>query len=299
MSRKLAAALLAPLLLTSLACAKESEEATVLTGAAAVAALRAAPDAAAEAGSGRFEMTMSFDTPEGAFDITATGAYAGDQMSMEMDLGSAMADLAAGSGETVPDGFDEPMQIVVDGTRSYMRFPMLDALTGQSGWLSVTPEDMGMASSALGLSAGANDPAQLLQTLRGVADDVEATGEEEIRGVATTGYRATIDLDRALADMPADQREAVEPLLKQLDGSLGEMPVDVWIDGDGLARRMRMNMDGLMANAMGAAGGEGRASVTIDFFDYGDDIEVTVPDPSDTTPFAEIMGGLGGAGGQG
>ena len=299
MSRKLAAALLAPLLVTSLACAKESGDATVLTGDAAVAALRSAPDAAAAAGSGRFEMTMSFDTPDGAFDMTATGAFVGDQMAMEMDLGSAMADMAAASGETLPEGFDEPMQIVVDGTRSYMRFPMLDALTGQSGWLSVTPEDMGMASSAFGLGAGADDPAQLLETLRGVADDVEVTGEEEIRGVATTGYHATIDLDRALAEMPADQREAVAPLLKQLDGSLGEMPVDVWIDADGLARRMRMNMDGLMASAMGGAAGGGRASVTIEFFDYGDDIEVEVPDASETTPFSEVMGGLGGVGGQG
>lgn len=299
MSRKLAAALLAPLLLTSLSCAKASDDATVLTGDAAVAALRAAPDAAAEAGSGRFEMTMSFDTPDGAFDITATGAYAGDQMSMEMDLGAAIADLAAASGETVPEGVEEPMQIVVDGTRSYMRFPMLDALTGSSGWLSITPADLGMANSALGLGAGTNDPGQLLETLRGVADDVEVTGEQEIRGVATIGYRATIDLDRALAAMPADQREAVEPMLKQLDGSLGAMPVDVWIDEDGLARRLRMDMGGLVGEALGAAAGEGRASLTVDFFDYGDDIEVSVPDPSETTPFAEIMGGLGGAGGQG
>lgn len=299
MSRKIAAALLAPLLLTSLACANESDEATVLTGDAAVAALRSAPDAAAEAGSGRFEMTMSFDTPDGAFEITATGAYAGDQMSMEMDLGSAMADMAAASGETVPEGLDEPMRIVVDGTRSYMRFPMLDALTGESGWLSVTPEDMGMASGALGLGAGADDPAQLLETLRGVADDVTVTGEKEIRGVATTGYHGTIDLDRALAEMPADQRAAAAPLLEQLDGSLGEMPVDVWIDADGLARRMQMNMDGLMAKAMGEAAGGGRASVTIDFFDYGADIEVEVPDASEVTPFSEVMGGLGGVGGQG
>jgi hypothetical protein len=298
MSRKLAAALLAPLLLTSLACANKADDTTVLTGDAAVAALRAAPDAAAEAGSGRFEMTMAFDTPDGAFDITATGAYTGRRMSMEMDLGSALAELAAASGDTVPPGLDEPMRIVVDGTRSYMRFPMLDAVTGRSGWLSITPEDMGMASSALGLGAGADDPAQLLQTLRGVADDVTSTGEKEIRGVATTGYHATIDLDRALKAMPAEQQRAMAPVLEQLDGSMGTMPVDVWIDGDGLARRLRMDMGGVMAKAM-APGGGGRAMMTIDFFDYGDHIEVTVPDPSETTPFSEVMGGLGGAGGPG
>lgn len=299
MSRKLAAALLAPLLFTSLACAKESTQATVLTGDAAAAALRAAPDAAAEAGSGRFEMRMSFDTPDGAFEVTASGAYSGDQMSMEMDLGSALAELAAATGETVPPGLDEPMRVVVDGTSSYIRFPMLDALTGTSGWLSVTPEDMGMASSTFGLGATTDDPAQLLETLRGVADEVTPTGDEEIRGVATTGYRATVDLDRALQAMPADQREAMAPMLEQIDGSLGEMPVDVWIDADGLARRLRMDMGGLLAKAMGPAGGGGRASVTIDFFDYGEAIEVTVPDASETTPFSEVMGGLGGLGGQG
>jgi hypothetical protein len=38
---------------------------------------------------------------------------------------------------------------------------------------------------------------------------------------------------------------------------------------------------------------EGGAMV-IEYFDYGADIEVDIPDPEDTIPFLEVLGGLQG-----
>jgi hypothetical protein len=295
MVRKLILALAAPLLLAG-ACANQADETQVLTGAAAVSALQAAPDAAVEAGSGRFEMTIALDGPDGAFEIVSTGGYSGDRMSMEMDLGSALAGLAEGSGESIPAGLDEPMQIVVDGGTAYVRIPMLQALTGGTGWVSATPEELGAAGGSLGLSGGTTDPSQLLEVLRGVADDVEEAGQDEVRGVPTTRYRATVDVATAIERAPAAQRDELAAALQELGADAEAIPVEVWVDGDGLARRLVMDFGQLVAQAMG---GTGTATMTLELFDYGEDVDIQVPRASETTPLREAFGAFGGLEGKG
>jgi hypothetical protein len=288
MVRKLTVALAAPFFLIASSCAEEGSQ-DVLTGDAAVAAVRAAPEAAAEAGSGRFEMTMAFDSPEGAFEISAAGGFSGQQTSMEMDFGESFAAMAGAAGEELPPGFDEPMQIVVDGETAYLRMPMLESLTGTTGWLSLTPEELGQAGASFGGTPGATDPSQLLETLRGVSDDIREVGTEEVRGVETTHLTATVDLQKAFEQLPAEQRAQLEGQLGDIDAAV---PVEVWIDGDSLVRRMEMDLGPLMAQAMGG----GSASMRIEFFDYGEDVAIEVPDASEVTPFRDVMGGFGGAG---
>ena len=93
MFRKLAPALVAPLLLVS-ACATEptARRSTFAPAKRPSRALRSAPDAAAEAGTAAFEMMMEMSLEGETFEMVATGAYDADdqQMSMEMDLGAAV-----------------------------------------------------------------------------------------------------------------------------------------------------------------------------------------------------------------
>ncbi len=293
MLRTLAVALVAPLLGVA-ACASEAE----VVALDPIAAIRAVPDATAAAGSGRFELTVALDAPAGTFAITSTGGFAGDQMTMEMDLGGALSGLVGGEsgggsgGEIggVPDGLDEPMQVVVDGASAYVRLPMLAGIVGTTDWLSVTAADMDSLGS-LGLGAGVSDPSQLLQTLRGVAGAVEEIGREDVRGVSTTHYRATVDTSRALEAVTPDRRAALEQQLTTFDASLGELPVDLWVDADGLARRMVVDAGSM---ATGALGGATTARLTLELFDYGEDVTVVVPDPADVTPLADVLGAFGG-----
>lgn len=296
MFRKLAPALVAPLLLVT-ACASEGDEGAVevQTGVVAIEALRAAPDAAAEAGTAAFEMVIATSDGEQSLEFVATGVFDSDaqQMAMEMDLGAMFAELAESSGETVPAEFDEPFRFVVDGTTVYLRMPMLDALTGTSGWLSATPEDLGQSTGSLGIASSGYDPSMLLEVLRGVADDVEAVGEDEIRGVATTRYTATVSLAKALEQAPADQREQLEAQLDQMGAGDAKLPVEVWVDADGLPRRMTMGFDGLPAAA--GAGDGASVEISMEFFDYGEPVEIGVPSPDEVTPFTEVLGGFGDA----
>jgi hypothetical protein len=290
---RLAAVLAAPLLL--LAACGDDEGAVVETEGVevAMARLQAAPEAMAEAGSARMEMTMTMAARGDTFEITAEGGFSGQQATFTMDLGSMFAGLAEGSGETMPPGFDEPMTIVVDGATTYLDVPMLAMFTGTDGWLSVSAEDMGLAEDSLGLGFGASgNPAQLLESLRGVSDEIEELGTEEVRGAGTTRYRVVVDLDKAAAELPPDAREAYE----QQVGGLGvdTMPFEVWIDGDGLVHRMAMDFADLVDQVPDdELDGFESGTLVLELFDHGADIDIEIPDPSEVTPFSEVMGGFG------
>lgn len=293
MLRKLAMALLAPLLAVT-ACSDGGDEAQRVEAGdieGAIAALRAAPDSAAEAGSGRMAMTIVFEMEGESFELTSEGVFTGTQMRLEMDLGALLA--AQAPGADLPEGFDEPMTVVADGATSYLRMPMLETLTGNSDWLVMSPEDLGLASDALGMGFGpANNPAQLLETLRGISDDLDEVGTEEVRGAETIHYQAVIDLEKAFAEIPEELRAQVEA---QLEGLAGTLPVDVWLGTDGLVRRLSMDMTELLAQASAESGRSMEAgSLLMEFFDYGADVEVHIPDPDETTPFSEVLGGLAG-----
>ncbi len=290
MFRKLAPALVAPLLVAA-ACATEADDAAVdvRTGPAAVVALRAVPTAAAEAGSASFEMVMEMTIEDESFEMVSTGAYdtGAQRMSMEMDTGGLLGRLAA-AGEDAPVGLDEPTQIVVDGTTVYLRAPLLDMLGGGGTWLSLSSEDLGTTADGLGLGAASFDPSKILESLRGVTGEPEVVGTEEVRGVDTTRYTATLDLATAVAEAPADQRDLVEAQLDQL--GTAEIAVDVWVDGEGLARRLQVNM----ADVLGAAGaGDTSAVLTIELFDYGEPVDIQVPSPDEVTSLGDGLGFLG------
>jgi hypothetical protein len=70
-----------------------------------------------------------------------------------------------------------------------------------------------------------------------------------------------------------------------------EIVVDIWIDADGLPRRMTMDMDS-MFGALGLDGGT--ATMSIEYFDYGEPVDIDVPSPDEVTPLSEVMGAFGG-----
>ena len=206
MFRKIGLLVATPLLLVA-ACADEGDTGgvQVKTGDAALSTLRGAPEAAAEAGTARFEMVMETAMLGEAFEIVATGAYDADaaQMGMSMDMGALFEQLAQTSGESLSGSFgDGAMEMVVDGDTFYIRSPLFEMLTGASDWLSMSPDELAAGGGGLGI--GSSDPTSLLESLRGVAGDPEVVGQEEVRGVETTHYRATMSLAEALEEAPEE-----------------------------------------------------------------------------------------------
>jgi hypothetical protein len=86
-----------------------------------------------------------------------------------------------------------------------------------------------------------NDPAQLLEFLRSTAD-IDEVGSATIRGVATTHYRAQVQLERLVDRARPEQRERLRELAEKIKAAgIDEIPLEVWIGDDGLVRRIAMD----------------------------------------------------------
>jgi len=170
-----------------------------------------------------------------------------------------------------------------------MRMPsVLGEMPGVSGdkeWLAIDTSMRGGGSAnfaPLGMT-GQSDPTKALAYLQKVSDDVREVGTEEIRGVETTHYRATIDLSKSIDESEAP--EALRDTMKEFAGMFGDIPADIWIDGDGRMRRERIEINfGDVFDRMPGGGksavGDYKMTQTLDLYDFGTPVEVEAP-PAD------------------
>lgn len=238
-------------------------------------------DVVQEAGTYRAEFTMG---------VEAAGERLGFEGEGEFDEPGRRGRMTMRTGSDVPAELgDFEMEMVLVDTAMYMRSPMFDQVPQISTpWVSMDLEQAGGVDPFSG--GGTTDPARTLDYLRGVSGDLTEVGQAEVRGVPTLHYRATVDLERALAELPADDRAALEPAIEQtremLSGS--EFPVEVWIDGDGLPRRMEYALDVTVPGA-----GQSSMSFSMELFDFGTAVAVEPPPPGDVTDLTgELLSGL-------
>lgn len=255
-------AISAGLLLFAGACG--SEEASE-----AQKALERAAVTTQEAGTARVDMDGSFafagaSTPPGTSDI---------EMHMDgvMDLSGELGHFTM-TFSGLPQGLetnlgDLEFEMIIDGETLYIRAPFLaSALPGDEPWLKQDVSEV--AGSQF---TQQTDPTQTLAYLQGVSEDVEEVGTDEIRGVETTHYRGTINLEDALEEAPEDQREQVEAMLELVD--IETFPMNVWIDNEGRLRRFDMELDAASKEEdLGV-----KLSMTMDLYDFGVEVDVEPP----------------------
>ncbi len=111
-------------------------------------------------------------------------------------------------GVTIPGQGSVKLSEIIDGTVLYMRSPTFSALLGGKTWIKL---DLSKAAKAAGVDlnqlsqlGGGSDPSQFLDALNR-ASDTTKLGSEQIGGVNTTHYRATIDLAKVAKDRGGDQ----------------------------------------------------------------------------------------------
>ena len=182
--------------------------------------------------------------------------------------------------------FDSRFEVVVNGLVMYMKLPR-EALGGDlprgKEWLKI---DVGTLGEENGVDLGQlmqtrQDPAQFLRYVRGAAERVEEVGEEEVRGAQTTRYRMQVDVVKAvnqsLDDASPKMRRAARAAAEDLAEDVGKrtVPVEAWIDEEGLVRRVRMAFD---VRAEGATRPR-HAEMAMEFFDFG--VDVTAKPPPD------------------
>lgn len=258
----------------------------------------------AEATTGRFsfDMSMSFpgaDEPfslsgEGAFDTTNERAsFAVDMSSLAKLLGGFVAGFGGAGAKDLPD-FDDPdgwrIEVVQDGDVGYVKLPAIDdQLPDGKTWVRGTAGDVkagGFDFNELD-SFTQNDPRDVLEALRGLSGDIETLGTEELRGVETTHYRVVLD-PVALAKRAAAGNPDATSLLDQLAGrgDIADVPLEVWIDGNGLVRKLSLDFEA----ADRSSGQSGGASLAFELWDYGEPVEIQVPPASQVADASSLHG---------
>jgi hypothetical protein len=252
-------------------------------------------DASAEATSGRFAFDLQLEIPgadeslsfsgEGAFDKASERASFAVDMSMFAQLlGGFLSAFGQASTDDAPD-FDDPslwqIEIVQDGEVSYVNFPVVaDDLPEGKSWIRSTGERVKVSGFEFEelTDVASSDPRELLAVLEAAGGDVETVGVEQLRGVEVTHYRATIDAAEAAKKSPAD----LGPLAEPLQAGVGEVPVDIWLDGDGLVRKLEV---AITAEDQGQVGS---ASMSFELWDYGERVEIDLP-PADEVVDASTL----------
>jgi hypothetical protein len=178
-----------------------------------------------------------------------------------------------------PDG-SIPIEGVTILPHIYMKSPLFSrALPPDKSWLDI---DLAKTGKQLGIGdptqMGPSDPSQLVQTLQAVSSRVERVGTESVRGVATTHYRARVELRRLPAVAPPAKREQARRSSERLIQLIGtdSYPIEAWIDSHHLVRRLHLTM------AMKIQGHSLTQDMTIELFDFGPKHRIKPP-PADQT----------------
>jgi hypothetical protein len=162
---------------------------------------------------------------------------------------------------------------IFDGDTFYMRLPasMAQRLPGGKPWMKIDLDAIGKAAGVnleQMMQANQSNPGDMLQALKAVGSS-RVVGRENIRGAATTHYRADIDLSKAAERIP--DKATVDALKQDFAASgLDSIPIDVWVDDSKRVRREQFEMS--------AAGFS--MDMTIEFTRFGVAVDTTPP-PAD------------------
>src|SRR6266536_1220417 len=135
-------------------------------------------------------------------------------------------------------------------------------------WLRLDPAALSKASGRdLGnLTQAGNDPTQALTLLKGASTDVREVGTEQVRGIETTHYKATIDLRKAAEQQSPEAKRQVERLIAQ--ARVRSLPADVWVDDQGQLRKMQYTLK-MRPKDTGQQQGSATVSTAMELFDFG------------------------------
>lgn len=246
------------------------------SGEAAGALLARASDTTSGVETGRVRVSYNIRGSSAGQDIdadmVAKGNFADFGRSMELTLD--MTPMIASMGQSEPGAPTSMiMREIVAGPDMYMKIEATPALPGlDSGqWMHMDLGQYmsdGAAANAFGgmMSGGPNG---YLESLKASGATVTEKGRDEIDGVAVTVLEGEIDPESAVEQAPADKADELRRAFRE--SGMGKVPFTVYIDDDGLVRRMDMTM------TMGMAGSSMQMEMSMDLYDFGAPVSVTPP----------------------
>ena len=197
-------------------------------------------------------------------------------------------DLASGDSDStlelsLPGQEAQSSQLITKDSIAYIESGAFPGAPTDTEWISIDFEAVG-AQMGINLEAFRQNGAGQLAYLSEVAD-VEKVGTETVRDAETTHYRFVADLAALAENGPEELRPSYEQLI-QITGA-EEIPTQVWIDGDDLVRRIVTDFE------IEQQGQQISQQSTIEYYEFGVEVDVQPPPESDTVDITELGGGGG------
>jgi hypothetical protein len=181
-------------------------------------------------------------------------------------------------------GFGQATAVFVDST-VYYQLPV-GALAGDKRWIQLDLQNVADASALdFGplVQGSQADPTQYLLWLSALGPGITKIGEEEVRGVPTSRYRAAVDLSLLEQEAPPGKEAEWAAYVQTLRDRLGLafIPVEVWIDEEGLIRRFN--------HEYGFSAEGTTAVVTTELFDFGIPVNLSAPSPDQVVTLNDLI----------
>jgi hypothetical protein len=268
-------------------CANAAPE-KAATPADSLSALLDAMQKTNDAGSARMAIDLTFASPQQTVHVTGDVEYTMDPADPSSLRERVVLDIP--SLGMMPGGKVEI--IIGKGPIIYVRAPMFASfIPASTPWIKLDPAALPASHDGLGAATAAANPAAILAAIKD-ALTVEEVGVETVDGSNATHYRATVDIVKLLplvADVvdeqptDAEMQETKDQLAKL---GLQTLPVELWVDGDGLLKQVRLAPD---LSKVDADHPGTTFSLTLTFSDIGEDISIDVPPASQVTDLSDLM----------
>jgi hypothetical protein len=257
-------------------------------GGSGPAAPKAAPVSSPNVVLAAYTHTVGAKTAKVLINETVTEKTAGTSTKHVTISGTGLIDftnhngqltLSAASTGTFTERFISPLL--------YIQLPAADRsqLTAGTSWAEInlnTLTEAKLGASLSQLSASSQESTQVLSYLQAVSSSgITTVGPATIGGVATTEYKATIDLTKVAAQKSPPARVALRAIEARLHTST--MPVQVWLDTQGRVCQIAYQLqESTIAAASPSSGttvpaASGTVTSTIDYYDFGAAVFVSAP----------------------
>jgi hypothetical protein len=232
-----------------------------------------AAERTSEAGGAHFTLKGTVSGPGTTVRISGDGE--------EDDRGNAEIDF-----DISAEGEDVSMRQVIAGEEIFMSSDLFEKeLPDGKEWIKIdlrtVADDLGIADVP---QTGSTDPRDSLRNLRAVGD-VEKVGTEDVQGVETTHYRATVELSRLPEQVKPSERAAARRAVKRLIKLTGKdtQETEVWIDDRDYVRRTQLEF-----SMKGPDGEQVNSDITLEYRDFGKRVSIEVPADSESVDATDL-----------
>jgi|SRR3954447_12017286 hypothetical protein len=194
--------------------------------------------------------------------------------------GTGEESLKDGSALLVASAQGTQIRVIYLGHTIYLNTPQVAKEIGKP-WAKVDLQKA-LAGQGIDLSSLSgvqpNDASDQLSTLKAASgDNTKRVGSETIKGVKTTHYHATVDLNLLPKRVKPSERAAAQQTVQRVIKLTGtsKIPVDVWIDAQHHVRQERY------VQHQPIGGRPGTMDMTLGFYDYGAPVAIHAPAAGD------------------